>query len=521
MIYSLFIPVFRVCCVLAAGIVSALAMAPTFYWPCLLIGLSVFYLFYAGTKTWRGAAFLGFTFSLGYHAHGLFWVGNALLVEGNSYRWVWPLAVIGLPFLLSLFSAFFTGLARQFSNPVSFIGFLLFTALLGLSEWVRGHIFTGFPWNLYGHTWAAQLPMLQIVNVFGMYALTFLTLLWMAFPGFLLVSRLTINTKAMLSFLLLASMLGVYFYGALRLNNHETQYDLSTSVRVVQPNIAQNQKWKPELMAQHFTDLISLSQPYSNASKDETHKTYIVWPETALPPQVLDSPEAGQMIQSTLASFPHEAYLVTGALRTEEMEDGKRQYFNSLLVLDSRKEGLALYNKSHLVPFGEYIPFQQYIPLKPVVQFNGFKHGTGAQTLSMPSGQGIAPLICYEVIFPDMAKGGKNRPDMIVNITNDAWYGQSAGPYQHFSQVIMRAVEFGVPLVRSANTGVSAIIDPYGRILSQTGLFQKSALTNPLPFKTEQKTLYSRWLDYPFLIVCFLVIALGLYIERKKPSLSA
>lgn len=516
---SLLITTFRFACVFVAGLISALAMAPAFYWPFMLAGLSVFYIFYAGTQTVRAAAFMGFLFSLGYHVHGLLWVGNALLVEGNSFRWVWPLAVIGLPILLSLFTAIFTGLARKYSAPQSLIGFIFFAAMLALCEWTRGHIFTGFPWNLYGHAWIANLPVLQLVNLFGMYTLTLLTLLWFAFPGYLLVSKLSLNTKAFTAFLVLASILGVYLYGSMRLNGNPTRYDTSTSIRIVQPNIRQDLKWKPELLAHHFLELLSLSKPYSNASKDENHKTYIIWPETAMPPQVLDSIDAGMAIQQTLTAFPHEAYLLTGALRIEYEED-KKSYFNSLLVLNAHQEGLGIYDKSHLVPFGEYIPFQKLIPLKPVVKFNGFVRGQGPQTLSLPTEHGIAPLICYEVIFPGMARGGKNRPDLIVNITNDAWYGQSAGPYQHFRQVIVRAVEQGVPLVRAANTGISGLIDPYGRTITQTGLFQKSALTNPMPMRTDSKTLYSLVGDVPFFLFCICLILVNAGLRRKIFSIT-
>ncbi|MEM6781274.1 MAG: apolipoprotein N-acyltransferase [Pseudomonadota bacterium] len=504
----------RLLCVFASGLISAFAMAPTFYWPFLLVGLSVFYVFYAGTKHIKSAALMGFLFSLGYHLHGLFWVGNALLVEGNSYRWVWPLAVIGLPILLSIFTALFTALARKFSDPRSLIGFLFSAGMLATSEWIRGHIFTGFPWNLYGHTWIASLPILQIVNLFGMYALTLFTIIWLAFPGYLLVSKHSLNTRALTLFLMLASILAVYLYGAMRLDNNPTRYDTKTSVRVVQPNIRQDLKWKPELLADHFMELASLSQHYSNASKDPDHKTYIVWPETAMPPQILDSVDAGRVIQETLASFPHKAYLLAGALRVEH-DQYQKSYYNSMVILNAYQEGIGLYDKSHLVPFGEYIPFQRFIPLKPVVKFNGFIRGEGTQTLTIPEAHKLTPLICYEVIFPAMAKGGKKRPDMIVNITNDAWYGDSAGPYQHFMQTIIRAVEFGVPVVRSANTGISGLIDPYGRIITQTNLFQKSALTNPLPLKTESKTLFHKIANLSFFIFSLIIVLLNMYIRKS------
>ena len=504
---------------LAAGLISALGMAPTFYWPLMIAGLSVFYAVYARTETVRTAALYGFLFAFGYHLLGLWWIGNALLVEGNEFAWVWPLSVIGLPTLLGLFSAVFTALARKFSNPLSLSGFAALVVMLALGEWVRGHLFTGFPWNVYGQNWTSVLPILQAVSVIGMYGLSLLTLFWFCAPGFLFVSRLSGRRKAILGAVVAVSFLAVYGFGALRLNANPTQYSPDTSVRVVQPNVTQALKWKPDMLWDHFQSLISLSQPYPNSSTGKDHKTYIIWPETSVPPALLNRPELHTTIQDTLTAFPHDTYLMLGTLRFEMDESEKRRYYNSLFVIDKNDDVVAHYDKSHLVPFGEYIPFQNLLPLTPVTQFNGFAHGPGSQTITLPNRDKFTPLICYEIIFPFMAKGGAERSDFIVTITNDGWYGESAGPYQHFNQAIIRATEQGIPVVRAANTGVSGVIDAYGRIVTKTSLVQKTAQTTPLPLPSGKITLYSKTDDWIFLVFVFISI-IALFLIHKNENVN-
>lgn len=500
--------------VFGLGLACAFAMAPAFWWPVFLLCQSAFYIFYAGTKTAKGAAAFGFFYALGFHLHGLFWVGNALLVEGNEFAWVWPLSVIGLPVLLSFFSAAFTGLSRRLTNPLYLSGVLLFTALTALCEWARGTLFTGFPWNLAGYTWGDMLPVLQITNLVGIYGLSLFTLLWFTLPGWIFVSPGSKRTKLIPAVILVLSFCAVYVYGAARLHLNPPQHDQNTSIRVVQPNILQEYKWNPALVGQHFAEMINLSQPYKNAARDEEHQTYIIWPETAIPPILLDNAQAGAAIHDTLSAFPHEAYLITGALRREGTAEEKPRYFNSIIVLNAHQEGIALYDKTKLVPFGEFIPFQSLIPIRPVVQFNGFTRGDGAVTLPLGQGFSIAPMVCYEVIFPGMARGGEQRPTLLVSVTNDAWYGDSAGPQQHFIQSTVRAIEQGVPMARSANTGISGIVDAYGRILARAEFHSRTALTAPLPLSTPSPTLYRFTGDWFFFLFIVLMSAASFYIRR-------
>lgn len=499
------------------GIIGAYAMAPNYIWPAMFIGLSGFYYLYATAKTNKSAAFIAFLFGIGYHVTGLYWIGNALLVEGNEFRWVWPISVIGLPTLLSLFIAGFAYIAKRFSDPYKISGFLIFAIALSLSEWVRGHIFSGFPWNLYGHMWINTPPILQAVSIFGMFTVTTLTLLWCALPAHLYLSPHNKISKLVLSVTIITSFAGLYVWGAQRLNNNPTQYNTDVNIRVVQPNIIQDEKWESHRLLGHFKTLLSLSQPPKAILNSPNKRTYILWPESALAPSFINNAPIGSAIAETLSKFPHETYLITGALRSEKDQTYDRlNYFNSMVVFNQKAEIISVYDKSHLVPLGEYIPFQDYIPIGPVVSFSGFKPGTGTQTITLPPGDKMTPLICYEVIFPFMAKGGKERSDFILNSTNDGWYGNSAGPYQHFAQTIIRAVEHGTPIVRSANTGISGIIDPYGRIISNLAIGQRATINHPMPKPTNNITLYNKYGDVTFFVILILLLCAAAILKKTK-----
>jgi apolipoprotein N-acyltransferase len=489
-----------------SGIATAYAMPPSGLWPLLFIGFSVFYAIHTTAQKKRTAFAYGFAFGIGYFVTGLWWIGNALLVEGNQYAWVWPISVIGLPTLLSLFTGTATACARAFFPGKDWRSFIGFCTLLTLSEYLRGTVMTGFPWNLYGYGWMSVLPMLQIASLGGAYALTLLTVFWAASPAFLLRSN-AVRPKIVLGGLAAATALMTYGFGHWRLSAYETAFHDDMSVRIVQPNIAQDQKWKPEKLTAHFEHLLALSAP----SGDETGTALIVWPETALAPSFVYNEQVGQKIADMLQSWPGPAWLITGAMRREEEPEGPK-YYNSVIIYDAKGAVLDRYSKTHLVPFGEFIPFQQWIPFEPVVKFAGFEKGSGVKTIELPGASSLSPLICYEIIFPGKAAERKNRPDAIVNVTNDAWYGKSAGPHQHFAQTRMRAIEEGLPVLRSANTGISGVIDPLGRIVTQSGLFDIGNLQQNLPYKIQTPPLFAVTGNTPFL-----VLAIGFLIFCRFP----
>ncbi|MBL4805329.1 MAG: apolipoprotein N-acyltransferase [Alphaproteobacteria bacterium] len=483
-----------------AGAIAALAMPPSPIWGLLLISVPVLY--YAVTKAKnRLVAFgSGWVFGFGYFVFSLSWVANALLVEGNPYVWAWPLAACGLPALLAFFPALACLIAKSFMRLNHISGWLGFVAAYALFEWVRGHIFTGFPWNLFGYTWVDSLPMIQVLRLSDVYFLTLLTLIWACAPALMLLQSSAQKISGLL--IVTLTLLGTFAYGQAELSGAE-QETTPLNIRVVQPNIAQHEKWERGKQYSNFEKHLNLStqQPLPD------EPIIVVWPETAVSYRLLQTAPAQILFRNALASLPVGSSLLTGYLRYDA-ETG--QYFNSLVEFDRMGTIQNIYDKNHLVPFGEYIPFQQWIPLKPVVQFQGFGRGEGIVSLNSLQNKAYSPLVCYEIIFPGRATDTNNPPDFIVNVTNDAWYGDSAGPHQHLAKAVYRAVETGIPVIRSANTGISAIIDPYGRKNQSQSVFTKETINAKMP-KIRGQSFIDDWAKnniFMFLVFAFFSFAL-------------
>ncbi len=477
------------------GLLGALGMAPLFLWPILLLSLAVFFTCFNDTLKRREYFMVGYLYGLGYFTAGLYWIGNALLVDGNPYYWAYPLALLALPAFLSLFYGVF-GYILSYITIQKVAGFLASAALLALTEWIRGHIFTGFPWNLFGYTWGGTLEIAQSVSVFGIYGLTLITIIIGFGLGFIYLHGYKSKTSLITSASLI-SMLGVTFiYGHIRMADNVTQYDERTTIRLVQPSIPQAEKWDPAYLERNFTKHLNISK----ASDVKSDNIILLWPETSINPAILNSPQAGQMISNTLKSLGKNSYLFSGALIREKDGDNVTHY-NAFLAIDKNNQIRARYNKSHLVPFGEYLPFENYLPIKPIVNLSGFQSGSGPKTLFTGDIPSFSPLICYEAIFPgDIIGTSQNRkPEWIINVTNDAWYGVSSGPYQHLTQTIYRAIEEGLPLYRAASTGVSAAIDPIGRTISNLKL-NKTGYTDVYLIKPlGEVTPYSKFGDIIFM----------------------
>lgn len=491
-----------------AGLSLVPAMSPWGLWPFMFAGFSLFYIALDRARSGREALLSGALFGFGFHLLGLWWIGNALLVPGNeSYRWAWPLAVAGLPLLLSVFTAVAAVLSwRAGRLSTSAPGrFFLFTALFGLAEWLRGHILTGFPWNLYGYGWTHLWAIAQLAAPIGIYSLTTITIFWAGFPGFLTLWNASFARKALFFGLVAASFAAAYGYGVSRLAAPEKDDAEKNAVvlLLVQPNIAQAEKWDPARARENLDTLLSLSESRPGEDKPG-HTTVVIWPETSIHTGFLRDEQAVAAIRRVLAGYPGPVYLMTGLLRAE-----KEGYYNSLVVYDRELFPLAVYNKSHLVPFGEYIPFQELFSFGPVTGFEGFSAGRGPETATVLDLPPFSPLVCYEVIFPGaVVEKGPRRPKWIVNVTNDAWYGDSPGPYQHFSTARFRALEEGVPVVRVANTGVSGVIDSKGRVVAQTDLLREERATVALPFSVEKTSLYGwiRSISFVFVLSFFFLL---------------
>ncbi len=511
-----------------AGVLSVLAMAPFFLSPVLFLTLPVLVWLVDGTGPYPRAQSLpglgsgraalragvaGWWFGFGYFVCGLFWIGEAFLVEAETFAWLLPFAVTLLPAGLALFFALASAAARLAWHS-GLARILVLAVALSLAEWLRGHIFTGFPWNTLGYALTAQLPLLQTAGIFGIYGLTLLTVLIFATPLVLWdEAQAHQRRKAVIAICLaaalpLAVLTGI---GALQLMRQPIAIDDSARLRIVQPSIPQREKWQADKQAANFDLHLMLSRQDAAGRRDELAGiSHVIWPEAAMPFLPLDRPEALAMIADLL---PRGTHLLTGALRMERTVAGERRAYNSLIVFGQGGTLAGLYDKIHLVPFGEYLPFQttlEAIGLQQLTRLRGgFSAGAAPRAdLVIPGLPPVGALICYEAIFPTELVQGSQRPGVFVNLTNDGWFGNSIGPHQHLHQARVRAVEQGVPVIRAANNGISAVIDAQGRVLASLALDQRGVIDSRLP-PAGAATPYARfgeWLFAALLLVALAVI---------------
>ncbi len=501
-----------------AGAASSLAMAPFDAWPVLAFTFPVLVWLIDGSgggKSGLRAAFgAGWWFGFGYFIAGLYWIGNALLVEADQFAWLLPFAITGIPAGLAIFTGLGTLIARLLwtQGPLRILAFA--TGLL-LTEWLRGHVLTGFPWNTFGYALAAMPPVAQSAAFIGLWGLTLIALVTLASPALLAdPAEITRRPYSWLiaSALLIAFLAGAGFY---RLSIAEVRQVEGVRLRLMQPNLQQDEKFNPSAKQKVMDLYTSLSdratRPESQGVRDVTH---LIWPESAFPFYLEREADALARIADLL---PPGVILITGAARLEQQQGAQRVY-NSIRIIGDDGAILSTYDKVHLVPFGEYLPFQNFLESLGFQQLTrvrgGFTPGTARRTLSIPRLPLAAPLICYEVIFPGQVLPEGRRPSLLLNLTNDAWFGITPGPYQHFAQARLRTIEEGLPLVRSANNGISAVVDPFGRIVSMLPLGREGVLDTTLP-QSISPPLYSRLGDIP---VMFLLALFAFILWRSRRS---
>ena len=474
------------------GALSVLAFAPVHAWPILFLTFGALVFLLDGCHARQAAlaprlkcaALIGFWFGFGFFFAGLYWIAEAFLVEPWRHAWLLPFVMTAMPGGMALFFAAACALAIALWRPGAGRIFALAIAF-GLVEFARGHVLTGLPWNLLGYALLGSLTFMQLAALFGVYALSLIAVLLFASPASFFAPRGSGLAgrwpSAALAALMLAALGLGFVWGGQRLASAEVA-DAGVRLRIVQANVDQADKWRPENSEEIFLGYLDLTRSGGLDGID-----LVVWPETAVPFLLADAPDALALIGDVQ---PQGTSLLVGSARLVEERDAQgglsaRRIYNSLLVVDDTGTVLDAYDKRHLVPFGEYLPFQDFLEGLGFMQMTGvrggFAEGTGRPLLAIPGAPPARPLICYEIIFPDEIAHKGERPGWLLNLTNDAWFGSSAGPYQHFHQARVRAVEQGLPLVRAANTGISAVVDPYGRILAEIGLGETGIADVDLP----------------------------------------
>lgn len=489
---------------LILGAIITVAQPPVHLLPVLLVSFTGFVWLLDGTKTQRSAFGVGWLFGAGYNAGGLHWVSEALLVDAPRFGWLIPFNILGLSLGLGLFTGIMALVARTLWRPgISRI--LVLAAMWTLFEVLRGVLFTGFPWNPVGNVWVAVDSVLQGASWVGVYGLTLVTV-FAAAAWALMADHNLIRHRNPLATSGLIVLIMFAIAGFVRLDTEAADFDGGPLIRLVQPNIAQRDKWRPELIRTNFERHLRLSK--NSIGKQPL---LIVWPETAVSEDFLKKTAAQTLLRQII---PENGMLISGALRLDQSLGRRIQAFNSLIAVDSSGETKTIYDKHHLVPFGEYVPLRSILPINKITAGNiDFTPGPGLVTLRLPGLSPFSPLICYEAIFPGRVTAQGDRPDWLLNVTNDAWFGLSAGPHQHFASARMRAVEEGLPLVRVANTGISGIVDARGRVLAALPLGFEGALDVILP-PPAAPTLFSRYGDLisgTLILIC-LILA---YVSQK------
>jgi len=471
-------PTGRLALLLAVGLgaLSALALPPYFALPLLPVAVCGLLALIRQRRNWSGAAKVGFCFGFGHHVVGLYWITDAIMLDAAQFWWLVPIAVPLLAMVLAVFVAATCALA-WLARP----GWPRAATLAGgwvLADLLRSVVFTGFPWNPLGSVWAFPGRLgdvfLQPATLLGVHGLTLATVLLCATPS--------LGRRAWLAGAVALSAWGGF--GLWRLDQ-PTAPNLPLAVAVVQGNVAEGQKWNREMAQASFGGYLDLTREGAASARAAYPgvPVVVVWPETASPFLLATDGNARAAIAEAVGAG---GTVLAGSVRFDA--DGRPR--NSMMVIRTAGPPLATYDKWHLVPFGEYQPVWARIGIQ-LVPGNGFAPGPGARTLHVAGLPPFGPLICYEAIFPTWIVDEADRPDWLVNITNDAWFGDSSGPRQHLAAVRMRAVEEGLPLFRAANTGISADFDAYGHELGRIPLSTRGVLLHTLP-GTLPPTLASR-----------------------------
>jgi len=485
-----------------AGICSALSFAPVYALPLLAAALSVLVLLIDGAakaRSPRRSAFAaGWFFGFGYFLVSLYWLGFSFLVQADQFAWMAPIAVTALPAFLALFTGAAAATAVALWRP-GWRRLLVFAAVYMIFEYARGHVLTGLPWNLPGQALAGTAMGAQTAAWWGAYGLSLIVVALAILPA---LARDRAGAQGVL--IMLLGTAALYAAGAIRLAGDDPGRREDIAVRIVQPNIPQREKIDGDLWTRNLRRHIDLSRGETSATR-----LYILWPENAAP-YLQEYEDALELLREAI---PANAMALAGTVRREAVS-GKENYYNSIGFFESKGGRLVpvgYYDKHHLAPFGEYLPLQGLLRAIGLAQLapyeDGFAFGAGPATHD----DGVtrfAPFICYETIFPGELYPRAQRPDWLVTATNDAWFGDSSGPRQHLDQARLRAIETGLPLARSANTGVSALFDARGRLLHAVPLYTAGRIDAPLP-RPLPPTLYTRYGDLGFLILAVGALALG------------
>ena len=507
-----------------AGAVAALSMPPLFFLPALFVALPLWVWCLDGAETGSGwkrlfgsAFFIGFFFGLGYFLVAIHWVGAAFFVDGGIMLALMPVAVLAMAAALALFWGVASAIAHLFwyNSPLRIV---VLAITLSAAEFARGHLFTGFPFDLLGYALTANETMMQLTALVGVYGLTILAALIALTPALVWPADDRALTARLMPFfaalVVLAAQLG---FGQYRLNTIQVAERNDMRLRLVQPNISQADKWRPGAREFVLDRLLSLSDSRTGpADTGLTGITHLVWPESALPFFLGDYPGA---LVDIAAMLPPGTTLLTGMPRRDALATTKGGAdYNSILAINADGEIVSTYDKTHLVPVGEYLPFKSFFQALGVTQFvpgaRGWTAGEARRLMRTPTTPEFLPLICYEAIFSGDLGEGVDKAQFILNVTNDGWFDGSIGPAQMFHFARVRAAEHGIPMVRVANTGFTALIDPLGRLQNVLTPAEIGVIDVTMPRRIAH-TFFSKWTNWPFLFALMFGVVIVMWDKRR------
>ena len=468
---------------------------------------------YRKKKSNRYFFYLGSSFGFGFFLFGNYWISISL-THDEIFENLIPFALIIIPLFLSLFFGLAIFLVGRFSEKKIYFIFL-FSLVFSIFEYLRGNILTGFPWNLISYTWSWSSETIQILSLMGSYSLSLISLTFFCTP-FLFFQKKIIKKNIIFLLFFLSIFLVNYFYGMYKISKSNYTFDESINVKIISPSFS----LKDYSINSEFDQLKRLIQ-ISEPEKDK--KTLFIWPEGIFYESYLQNIVLYKDL--FVDKFSENHLIILGINNFVNAEDSnKKKYFNSLVVLNHKLEILSVYNKLNLVPFGEFLPFEKLLSKfgfkKITPGYSSFSPGDLRQIIKLDdkfNEKLILPVICYEIIYPGKIKTKNQHPNLVINISEDAWFGDSIGPYQHYAKAIYRSVEEGLFIARSANKGVSGFIDPNGRSLKFLDTSESGNVEHNMPQLVEA-TLYSSYGNKIFFLIILLYIFLTLIFKKFETN---
>ncbi len=452
--------------------------------------------------------YLGCAYGFGFFLFGNYWISISL-THDESFKELIPFAVILIPLFLSIFFGLAILLTGFFAEKsISFI--LIFSLFFSLFEYIRGNILTGFPWNLISYTWSWSLESIQTLSLIGVYSLSLISITLFSIP-LLFLQKKIVKKNIFFLLIFLIIFIGNYSYGKYKLKTDSYKLDKNIYVKIISPNFSLKD-YNARSEEFQLKRLIKISEPLKEK------KTIFIWPEGIFYESNLKDIKKYQYLFED--KFSNNHLIILGINNFKILNEKK--YFNSLVILNNKLEILSVYNKINLVPFGEFLPFENFlskIGLKKITWgYNSFSPGETREAINLGkefNNKSILPLICYEIIYAGNIKNKNHLPDLIVNISEDAWFGNSAGPHQHFTKAVYRSIEEGVFVARSANKGISAFINPNGRVLKSLNTGEAGNIELNFPYFYEP-TFFSNYGNKIFFLIIFLYIFLALIFKKLK-----